>query len=242
MEKMMPDILQLGPFIIKSSWLSIAVGFFIGLQIMKSKLKKVEVDQEKLVEHIFSGILITLIIWKFGPLATDPSMLWNNPWGVLYTTGAGKHLLAGATIAIIYLYLKIKRENIALTIVFDAFPFAFLPMVGLYYLVILDYGKITEVPWGISIGDPAIAYHPVHLYKAIVVFVLFLRLWTSPQPLGQLHVFKAFLCFYGIGLMAVSLFELQTVAWAGISRGQLLYLIMFITGTLLPARSNREFG
>jgi prolipoprotein diacylglyceryltransferase len=236
----LPEILQLGPFLIKTSWLFMGIGGVLGYFVMKKRLDGTSFPHQAILDLFTTAIMIVVILWKLGPFIFAPSQLWDSPLSILFVTGTAKHLWLGVIIALVYTYIKTKRVGIPFTVVLDLLPYGFLTLSVIYHLFIWQYGSPASIPWGISIQDSPYTYHPINLYEVLVSLSLLLWLWTrSKANLGQGLIFSSFLTFYGAGQMVVSFFEPQTATLLGLPIEQWVYLSMLIIGSVIPYGLNR---
>lgn len=90
----------------------------------------------------------------------------------------------------------------------------------------------TDLPWGISVSDPDISYHPINLYSALIVLIIFALLWKRKREIGNGHCFFTFLLLYGIGELIVSYFQQPELLIIGLTRNQLMYFGFIIVSGL----------
>lgn len=236
----MPEILQFGPFMVKFSWLIAGVGGIIGYEVMKRRLKQTPFPYEKILDIYTTSLMIVALVWKMGPLIFDPSILWNNPLSILFITGTIKHMWLGIFFAIGYIYLKLRKAQIPISVMLDVLPYGFLTLIVIYHLFIWQYGSPTTMLWGISIQHPDYRYHPVNVYQVFVTLPVLIWLWRRKFSLGIGMVFSHFLSFYGAGQMLVSFFKPQTVYFLGLSVEQLVYLGLLVIGNLVSYQLNNQ--
>jgi prolipoprotein diacylglyceryltransferase len=232
----MPDVLMVGPFLIKTNWLVTAIAIVAGYWTIKWKLKQTQHDKEVLMDILSNSIILVVVIWKFGPLLTDSGLFFNNPLMILYVTGTATHIWLGLLVSIVYMVIKLKKKNIAWFAFLDILTFGFLAASVVYYVFTPEYGLPTNMPWGISVKDPTVDYHPIHAYQAIVSLTVLIWLWGKSKALRQGEAFGRFLCLYGIGQIVTSLFTRHHTFLLGASLEQVGYIAMFIIGSLLWTR------
>jgi prolipoprotein diacylglyceryltransferase len=231
------EIISIGPFIIPARWLWWALGGMTGYAVMKHRLKKSGYADRPVMDMLLNGLLLAALLWKFSPLLFNPSLLWENPQGVLFMsggTGASWLAAAAGTAYIAYQCWKLKEAPWLLP---DLLAYGILSMVTVLGLLSWEYGAATALPWGISIEDPAFKYHPVNLYKVMVALPLLLWLLRrKPGELGSGYIFGDFLAFFGTGFLLVSLFKTPAVWLFGISLEQFFYLFLIGLGSFLSIR------
>ena len=232
----MPEILQLGPFLIKSSWLILLISGFIGFEMMKRRAKKDGINPSPILDLITSGIVIMALSWKFGPILFNPSLLLTSPWTALFLPGTTDHLWLGAVLVVGYLFWKMRHQEISYKLLLDILPFGLLSLMLLYHLLIPQYGTSTNLPWAISIKDPDFTYHPINLYLALLEIPFLVWLWKKRIPLGYGVYWGIFLLIYGMANIVVSFFEDQTVFIGGLSKVQWVFMIMVVIGIVMQPK------
>ncbi|MCY9693412.1 prolipoprotein diacylglyceryl transferase family protein [Paenibacillus alginolyticus] len=229
----MPEILQLGPFMLKYNWLLWAIAAVVGYSVMKYRLKKAGQVDKSVLEVLSTALLIAIITWKLSPLLLSTEM-WKNPLSVLFVSGSDQGAIIGFTFAFFYTGIKCwKKESLAWKLP-DLLSYGITVMVIVYNMLSWKYGSLTALPWGISIMDPNHKYHPVNVYLILVSLPIIIWLWRRPSSLiGSGELFASFLSFFGIGLLVVSFFENQTMSVFVMSWKQLFYLVMVLCGIVL---------
>jgi hypothetical protein len=229
----LPDVLQFGPFILKTDWLIVGLGGIIGYTLMKRVLKRSVYDEGKVLEIYISALMIVALTWKFSPFIFNPSLLWENPQTILFLTGSSLHMWIGIAAALGYIYFQMKKSNIPFFVMLNVLPIGYLVLLIVYNFLKRDYGNPTILPWGISLGDAGYKYHPINVYQVIVLLPAFMWLWKKSSNIDQRIIFSHFLSLYGAGQMMVSFFKPQTEYGLGLSLEQMIYLGLLIVGNLL---------
>jgi hypothetical protein len=231
----MPEILQLGPIMIKLSWVLFAISGIAGLWMIKFKLKTMQYMDLKFIDLLVNGLLIVIFTWKFSPVLFSPSLLWTQPFSLLVMTGSSNGMWIGVILAIIYMEMKLHRSKTSRWILLDLIPYGISVMILVYSLLSWQYGSQTALPWGISIENPDFKYHPINIYMILITIPMLVWLLKRDKSLlGNGKIFFEFLTFYGIGLMIVSLFKPQTSLLFGISDEQFFYILMMVVGSVMP--------
>ncbi|MFF2498420.1 prolipoprotein diacylglyceryl transferase family protein [Peribacillus sp. NPDC058075] len=177
----MDDVINVGPFLLQYKLLIIIISGIAGYLIIDFRFRYIKNPFRKQVTDIFSGAaLLLLFAWKFGPVLFQPTEVFQNPSLILYTNGNDKSFILGGILTILYLYIKARKMMIALMELFDHLLIGILSSLFLYNLFNPIYGYSTNLPWGVSMADSSIKYHPIHLYFAIVFGIfLFIALKTG---------------------------------------------------------------
>jgi prolipoprotein diacylglyceryltransferase len=237
----MPEILQLGPFTIRLSWLLWALSGLIGYIVMKYRLNRTAHHDSPVLDILASGLFIAAIVWKFSPLLFTPSILWESPLSILFISGSRTSVWIGAIAGMAYIGFKCWRMRDGRWLLPDLLSYGVTSMVVVYSLLSWQYGTPTNLPWGISIENPEFKYHPVNIYKFMVTLPLFIWLWRQKfGNLGSGRLFIDFITFYGTGLLLVSLFKPQTVWILGISREQFIYIALILVGSFISFKQRKK--
>jgi prolipoprotein diacylglyceryltransferase len=229
----MPEVLNIGPFLVKWEWLVIAIAIFIGYKVMLFKLRQEVNSANKIGDIYFNAVLIVVMSWKFTPALLNPSILFDNWLNLLYVTGTTKHILIGIGGAIIFLIFQSTKYKISIWVIIDAFPFGFLPLMIIFHAFVLEYGLQTDIIWGISAESQDFNYHPVNFYKLILSLLLFVWIWRSKFKVGTGLSFSYFVVLYGLMSIIVSFFQSQLIAFGGLSIAQLQSIIVVLIGLLV---------
>jgi prolipoprotein diacylglyceryltransferase len=238
----MSEVINFGPFLIKISWLAIAVGGFVGYWVLLFTLKQSSIDRRVMGDIYISSILIIVLFWKLGPLLYNPFILIENPFNILYIYGSSQHIFLGVLFALIYILVKSKKAQIPIIHVFDSFAFAFLPTSIVYHLLVKQYGYPTTLVWGVSVQQPEYKYHPINMYFFIFDMLLFIFLWKfKRKEMGSGVIFTFFLIFYGIGRLLVSFLQPQSIDFLGLSVTQITYMLLMTIGMITFAYNKKTF-
>jgi len=177
-----PVLFNMGPFEIRYYGLLMALAFLIGYFILRKLSNEFEIS-EKQAEDFFIYALLSLIVGArlFEVLFYDPSYYFSNPIKILYVWegGLASHGAIILTFIVAILYSKLK--NIKFYNLADLFiiPIA----LGASFVRIGNFinnelvGRVTNVPWAVKFSGYEGLRHPVQLYQASYLFVIFLILF-----------------------------------------------------------------
>ncbi|HEY0828988.1 MAG TPA: prolipoprotein diacylglyceryl transferase family protein [Bacilli bacterium] len=237
----MPEILQLGPFMIKLDWLLLAVSGLMGYLVMQRRIKQSYYRDKPILDRFSTGLMIVFFVWKFSPVLFTPSILWENPLGLLTMTGSINGTLLGIAAAILYTNRWLRRMKVPRLFFADLLSLGTVVMLFVYNLLGWQYGTITTLPWGVSIEDLDYKYHPVNVYLLLITLPMLIWLWRkSLTLLGTGSMAMNVLIYYGMGLMLVSFFKQKTSLFVGLSGEQILYLLMMFFGLFLSIFLNKN--
>lgn len=237
----MPEVLQVGPFMIRLEWLLLAISGLAGYLTIQVVLKKNGYDAKPILDKIFNGILIVFFVWKFSPLISTPSILWRYPASLLTITGSGLGAGLGIFVAIWYIDRSLPKLGVDRIWFADLLALGMVSGMFMHSLLGWQYGSSTSLPWGISIENPDYKYHPVNVYVLIVTIPMLLWFFRNLSSLGSGKLTLYFLTYYSAGLMLVTLFKPKLFTIFGITTEQLIYLILMASGFVLSSmRNNRK--
>ncbi|CCQ93965.1 membrane hypothetical protein [[Clostridium] ultunense Esp] len=240
----MLDVLQFGSLMIRLDWLLMGVSGIAGYGALKHALKKSAFADRPLPDKLLNAFIIAFLVWKLSPLLYAPSLLWTFPLGVLIMPGNTAGVWLGAGAALLYMDRALWTMKIPRLFFADLMALGWVTAMLVYSLLDKQYGTTTHLPWGISLENPDFRYHPVNIYIFLVTLPMWIWLWRkSSVLLGTGNMILNVLIYYGMGLMLVSIFKTKTSAFYGLSREQILYLLMITTGWILSVfleRTNRR--
>lgn len=229
----MTEVWRVGPLMIQSNLMVLLIGSVIGYLIMKWRLTTTAYYQSNILDVLTNSLLILILIWRFGYLLFNPSIIWNEPGLILAASGSDRELWTGIIVSSIYVIWQIKKANIHYYVVLDLLPYGVLTVLIINSTINWQYGLPTRLPWGISIANPNFKYHPIHLYMILLSAPLLIALWRKSKEIGQGKIFRTFSIVFGIGMMLVSLFKPQSPYLLGLSSEQLIYMSFLIAGSIL---------
>ncbi|MFD2673600.1 hypothetical protein [Marinicrinis sediminis] len=231
----MPELLQIGSFMIQSKLLIAFTAGISAYYAMLWKLKQSEVLRlsPRFLEILMNGAWIVILIWKFGPLLTHPSLVVEHPLMILLINGGREDLLIGLLAASIYLIYRIYRESMSYRSAGDLLSYGAIVFVTILMTPFWEYGRATDVPWGITVQTGGEAYHPVNVYMLLAGLIVLGRLLMPKPPIGSGRHLKAFLITFGILLFGISLTLPPAEGWV-LSPLQLVSLVMAGVGYVLP--------
>jgi phosphatidylglycerol:prolipoprotein diacylglycerol transferase len=230
------EMLQLGPFVLNRQLAAVFLALVAGYAAAVLAIRRSPWKASTLPDVILNGMVIGFLLWKALPAVRDPSLLWPNPLKALMVPGSSAD--AGIAVASGWLYALIVSlmRGISLKALADAAACgiaAFLLVHGLAGG--RTYGIPTGLPWGVSLTDPALRYHPLHVYEALLGLLLLAVPLAVRIRAGEGRLGIALFPLAGAGLLTVSLFArhdrtlllLAPVQWLGIG---LLAAGLFLPG------------
>jgi hypothetical protein len=236
----MPEIIQLGPFMIQSIWLLLIVSGYTGYVIMQYSLKKTENNVYiPILDKSINALLLVFLCWKLSPLLFTPSILWTNPLSLLILPGSIYGIWIGIVIALLYLFRELRLLKMPCLFYTDLLSVGLVSIIFIYQLLGWRYGSLTAVAWGISILNPLFRYHPINIYVLLVTLPMLVWIYKNMASLGRGKIFINVMSYYMIGLMLVSFFEVKINLMFGLSIYQMTYLCLMLFSFILSAFLNR---
>jgi hypothetical protein len=222
--------LSFSPFF-NSSLLFMIHVLLISYFLLKSKIKKQPDLPETLPDLLLNAFITGVIVWKLTPLLSQPELLWTNPIALLYLQPSGVYIGIAALAGTIYLIIGLKGNRTAYLLLLDTLIVGITLSFLLKSLFFWEYGKETTLPWGISLSDPTIRYHPIHYYQFLVSLICSVWFgWKGKGVIGTGKVFALLSMFWGFGLFLISFFTQPTVIYFGLDLTQIASTLLIILG------------
>ncbi len=261
---MHPELFRIGPLVINSYGIMLALAFIVGLFITIRLGKKRGIQPDSIVD-LAVVIMISAIIgarllyvlfhldefrgrWIYTFLPVQPDG----------TIGLGGLILLGGVIAAFLAggwfvwkkglpFWKVA-DSVAPALAFGIF----LGRIGCF-LNGCCFGKACSLPWGVTFPEnsPAgyvfhgVRIHPTQLYSSLYgLLIFFILIFLERKHRFDGFLFGMFLILYGIARFTVDFYryyESQMFIFAGMDFNQVVSIIMFLTGIgILYYRSRAE--
>lgn len=244
---MFPILFEVFGFPISSFGVMLAVAFLAGTWLTAKRMEEVGLDPE----HATTMLIYAMIGGIGGAklyFAVDVSLREGIPFTQLLLAREGITFYGGLLGGIAAVVIGTRIHGIATGLFFNCVCLAgaigqAFGRIGCF-LVGDDYGRPTELPWGVAFpkGAPPTLdrVHPTQLYEAAWLFALTFFLWRrrnhSPLLWGE------YLVFAGLGRFAVEFLRLNPRVVFGLSEAQAIALLLVTVGgaSWLWARRNPE--
>ncbi|WP_342515723.1 hypothetical protein [Sutcliffiella sp. FSL R7-0096] len=106
------EAIQLGPLVLKKSYIVLLFSCLLAYLYISMYLRN-KPDMLKTVEnHLISGMLFWIVVFKFSIIIFRPSIIWTNPYGLLFFTGGTNGVYLATVGTILFLYWKLHRSDI----------------------------------------------------------------------------------------------------------------------------------
>ncbi|HQE84446.1 MAG TPA: prolipoprotein diacylglyceryl transferase [Candidatus Hydrogenedentes bacterium] len=150
---MLPTLLELGPIKINSYGLMLAIGFILGVTLVRRECKRLGINPDIIADGAFWTLLVGLFGSRLAHILLYPSSYsWRDPLGWVAFWRGGL-VFQGALLAIPFVYWYVRRKKI------DFWPFAdiaasYIPLGHAFgrlgcFLNGCCYGKRSDVFWAI---------------------------------------------------------------------------------------------
>lgn len=254
-----PFIIHLGPLEITGYGIMMMLGFLMGGWLAGQDLKRLGLREDYSADIVVAAVIGGIIgakLW-YVALTRDPGALFSRG-GLVWYGG-----FIGGTIAVILNGWRL-RVPLRWTMQLAAAPMAAAYALGRVgcFLVNDDYGRPTDLPWGmkfpegyppstagnlrlLGIDVPAdvpsttvLAVHPTQLYETAIMLVAFFFLWQwrkLPRPAGWL--FGAYLVWAGAERFVIEIFRAKDDRFLGpFTIAQATSVLLILVGIALLAK------
>ncbi|MFH0820731.1 MAG: prolipoprotein diacylglyceryl transferase family protein [Candidatus Peregrinibacteria bacterium] len=174
-------LFQYGPFTLRTFNVFLALGFLLGMVFLIRYIRRLKFSASFFSSHFFSLLLIVLLSGRIVYILEHFSQLMAAPFSMITIWDmnfSGFGMMVGGLLGL-YIFTRKSKEDFWAW--FD--PIVLAGLLGLSFIHIgwffngSDYGKPTDLPWGIAFDLPTIPFvtplHPTQLYSAIIAFVIF---------------------------------------------------------------------
>ncbi|UVI33443.1 prolipoprotein diacylglyceryl transferase [Paenibacillus spongiae] len=228
----MVDVLELGPLMIRWTWLYLITSAVIGFWVMKVVLKRKSPDNLPIIDALSSGLILAIIIWKISPAFTELSLL-NQPLSLIMYPGTPLGIQIAIAALLLYTAYAIWRSKLDWQVAMDTLAVGWLAASFVYLLSHWQYGSLTTVPWGITLPDPSLRYHPINVYILLLMIPL---VWVLRRLVfGQGRVAYYGFIGYGVIVLLISWFESKMIVSMGLSKEQIIAVSCIAIGFMTRA-------
>jgi phosphatidylglycerol:prolipoprotein diacylglycerol transferase len=215
---MHPELLQFGPFHVRSFGAAMAVAFLVGTWLGMREARRLGLDEDRFVNVILVALVVS-VIGARGLYVIEHLAEFRSEWGSVFALWQGGLTLYGGIVAGTFAgIVAAGRFGFPRWLVADALT----PSLALgtafgrlgCFLNGCCYGHPTSLPWGVKFPHDSFAYlefgdtpvHPSQLYNAGLGLLLFAVLWAVRKRVtvpGTL--FWSFLLAFGLARIPIDL-------------------------------------
>ena len=248
---MFPILFEIGDFALHTYGLMIAIGVLLGLYFARSEARRLEINEDRILDVIFYMIVVAIVTSRLFYVATKPAYFFANPLEIVMIWKGGLVFYGGFIGAAMTLILYVRAHRLPLGKTLDiagiSIPLGhFFGRLGCFFAGCC-YGRPTDVPWAITFTHPdslaplGVALHPTQLYHAfgnLLIFLILFFIRRRQHVDGQ--IFLLYLLFYGVirstieifrgddrGGMILGLFSISQVIGISVAFAALVLLIIF---------------
>ncbi|OEF99328.1 hypothetical protein BHF71_01685 [Vulcanibacillus modesticaldus] len=223
-------VLQFGLVKLPIGLLVLFVGLSVAVFITEKIARKKQLAKDEWTNIIFTLSLVFLIFYKFGWVIFDIKSVLKNPASLIWTTGSPTTILISTVVsALVFLYL-IKKHKYPLFTILDLSWLTIAITLFLYNLFIVDYGKVTDLFFGIALQEGSkFNYHPINWYRVLWVGILLIVRFTKWSDLNYAKLLYLYILL-GLGLLLISIFDISFNLVFGFTFNQWAFLALITLG------------
>jgi hypothetical protein len=129
------NAVQLGPFIIKYTWIYGFIALIITYYLLKKLLGENEDFLQEFLDALVNSLFIGVLSFKGSILLYRPELLKTNPLGAFYLSGGGKEWLTATFLACLYLVWKTKKSQWPNKLIGTGIIYGLVTFVTIFWLV-----------------------------------------------------------------------------------------------------------
>lgn len=244
---MIPTILELGPFPIRSFGLMVALALFAGAVRLMRSFERYGLNPQLAERYVTVGGISGLIGARLWYLGENWNEVRYDLLGALLSS-AGFTFYGGFIIATIFVYLAARRDGTDVSKLCDALG----PCLALGYAVGRlgcqlsgdgDYGKATLGFWGMSYASgvvptaPGELVYPTPLFESTIalgVLWILSTIETRDTILrGPFQRFGLYLALISVERLFIEFFRINPAVIWGLSEAQCIALLLISVGVLM---------
>jgi phosphatidylglycerol:prolipoprotein diacylglycerol transferase len=234
---MYPELFRIGDFVISTFGVMMAIAFLTGSWITARRMAEEGLDPD-LAWSLLVWVMLGGIAGSKLYFAVDVHLRTGVPFTDLLFARDGITWYGGLVMATVVGAVGCRVHGVSVKQVMDCTAVAgavgqSLGRVGCF-LVGDDYGKPTELPWGMAFPDGApptlVAVHPTQLYEILwllpVAAVLWRRRHVSPFLFGE------YIAANGLGRIFIETLRVNPQVALGLTEPQIVGALLIVGGTV----------
>ncbi|CAM4398486.1 hypothetical protein L1N85_24250 [Paenibacillus alkaliterrae] len=226
----MTDLWQMGPILIRLSMLYLILSIAAGFLVMKTILKRKSPQNMPFIDVLSTSMLLALLIWKLSPMLTNPSLIMD-PFSLLLYPGTPLGIQLALAGALLYAIYGAWKRKIDWKAAMDTIVMGLIASSIVFLSTHWQYGLPTSMPWGISISNPDLRYHPTNVYKLLLLIPAAWRL--NQIEFGQGKAGYSGLQGLGVIWLLISLFDPKLTFIFGLTKEQVLAVSGIFVGGMV---------
>jgi len=242
---MYPTVFHVFGAPISSFGVMLAIAFLTGTWICQKRMEEEGLDGELasvfLLYLMFGGIMGSKLYF-----AVDVSIRKDLDFWPLFLSRDGITFYGGLIGGFAMGALGCKIHRVSLKVLTDCCAVVLLVGQGLgrigCFLVGDDYGKVTDLPWGIAFpqGAPPTldTVHPTMLYESAWLFLGAVVLWKRRRKSPSL--WAEYMVWNGIGRFPIEILRVNDPIFMGLTEPQVIALTLILSGSALWVHYRRS--
>ncbi|MDZ5472750.1 hypothetical protein SM124_13535 [Bacillus sp. 31A1R] len=105
------DFIQIGPLNLNTKWLLILLSILFVYLVIKYVFRDRKEFQKEFSDVLFNAFVMLLFIYKLSIVFFRPTLIVENPLGILYFDGGTKGLIIAVVTTIFYVYYAFKKNK-----------------------------------------------------------------------------------------------------------------------------------
>jgi phosphatidylglycerol:prolipoprotein diacylglycerol transferase len=236
---MYPELFHIGGFTMNSFGVMMALAFIIGGVVARWQFKKRDVSPDFIYGVVIAGVIGGLLGAKIHFLILHPEL-----WPSNLLSGSGLVWFGGMFGALLAVVLVTLLSGKRLAAVMDATAIAIamgyvIGRIGCF-LAGDDYGKPTDLPWGVSFPKgipptpPGVHVHPTQLYESAASLVIFaLLVWVlGPRFRREGPLIFVYAVLGGIERFLVEFIRTNEPVALGLTQQQWISIALVVVGAV----------
>src|SRR3954452_13794198 len=241
---MQPE-LHLGPLTLQTFGIAFGLGFVVAGLVLARRFRELDLPRDWAYEMVFAALIGGLIGARVDYLIENWDKVSGDVLGNLFS-GSGLvwlgRVIGGALGVVLWAW---RRRWLGLALLDTAaIPLALgyaIGRIGCQLSGDGDYGKHTDLPWGMSYPDGTVpttdTVHPTPVYETLSMGLVALLLWRLRDRLRPGLVFALWLGVAGAQRVLVEFIRRNDPVALGLTLPQLVSLAMMIAGGIWLARA-----
>lgn len=219
----MPDVIQLGPVLVKMSVLAVAVAIVLAFAAVSLRLRRQPMRRRTVLETASSSLLVAFWVWKFSYALFYPAKVIAQPVVLLYFNGGDRGFWLALLAAVAYLRVRARKGEVPAPVWSDAIAIGGLT----------GWGAWHAFTWGVE--GQAGAYY---LQQTAIAIVFLLPVIRKGNRTADAAFWLQLVAWFGVSQMYAGFFspDYLPVA-AGLSKAQVLYAFVSLLMVILAGRS-----
>ncbi len=237
--------LTLGAINIRWYGIIFAIGFLIAIPISIKLGKQRNITKQQIYDYFIYLIPSSIVGARLLAVILNFHLYQDNLLSILYIWNGGMAFHGGLIGAAIGTYYFCKKHKIHFYDLADviSIPLAFGISLGRLGNFINQefYGRLTDVPWGVTYDNIEGKRHPSQIYESIKNFIIFLILLNAYKlkKLKRGVIFWAFIFLYSLFRFFVEYFKDQVI-FSGLTYGQWISIPLFIISIVMLIRIGKK--